>query len=148
MMITRRSVTVGSAALATSAVVLGPGALAAPRRRRRARSAEDGQAVLDWQRICFRTIFTDSTPVTPIPVGVPIMGFVSLTMHRAAQRSGHLGTSSESAAVARAAHDVLSHYYPTMADKLDGDLATTLAEIGPGASRAKGPASELMLRTT
>ena len=50
MMLTRRSVTVGSAALATTAIALGPEALAAPGRRR-GRYAEDGRAVLDWQRI-------------------------------------------------------------------------------------------------
>jgi hypothetical protein len=60
MMLTRRSMTigtVGSVAVAASAVVLGPEALAAPRRRRQARSAEGGQAVLDWQRISIRTVY-------------------------------------------------------------------------------------------
>ena len=58
MMLTRRSVTVGSAALATSALVLGPEALAAPRRRRhRKTSAEGGQVVLDWELITFRTVY-------------------------------------------------------------------------------------------
>ena len=48
MMLTRRSVTVGSAAVATAALALGPEAVAAPSgRRRHARSAEGGQAVLD-----------------------------------------------------------------------------------------------------
>jgi hypothetical protein len=136
MMLTRRSVTVGSAALATSAVVLGPEALAAPRRLRRT-SAESGQTVLDWERIAFRTLYTD-TPVTPIPVGVPILGFVSNAMHHAAQRSAHLGSSSESAAVAQAAHDVLVHYYPAFASKLDADLATTFGVIGAGHERTKG----------
>ena len=138
MMLTRRSVTVGSAALATSALVLGPEALAAPRRRRRKTSAEGGQAVLDWQLITFRTVYpTPLRPTIPIPVGLPILGFVSLTMYRAAQRSAHLGASSESAAVARAAHDVLAHYVPE-ATTLDADLAATFATIGPGHARNKG----------
>jgi len=137
MMLTRRSVTVGSAALATSALVLGPEALAAPRRRRKT-SAEGGQAVLDWQQIMYRTVYpTPLYPTIPIPVGLPILGFVSLTMYRAAQRSAHLGASSESAAVARAAHDVLAHYVPE-ATTLDADLQATFAAIGPGHARNKG----------
>ena len=43
MMLTRRSVTVGSAAVATSALVLGPEALAAPRRRRHAQDVGRGR---------------------------------------------------------------------------------------------------------
>jgi hypothetical protein len=147
MMLTRRSVTVGSAALATSTLVLGPEALAAPRRHRKT-SAEGGQAVLDWQRISFRTVYADLTPVigsippaipapTPVPVGVPVLGFVSMAIHWAAQRSAHLGSSSESAAVAQAAHDVLAHYFPGSTAKLDADLALTLAPIG-GRTRTKG----------
>ena len=41
-----------------------------------------------------------------------------------AQWSAHQGHSSESAAVARAAHDVLAHYFPGSLVKLDADLAT------------------------
>jgi hypothetical protein len=133
MMLTRRSVTIGSAALATSALVLGPEAVAAPRHRLRRTSAESGQAVLDWERICFRTVY----PATPIPIGAPILGFVSLTMLRAAERSAHLGASSESAAVARAAHDVLARYVPA-ATTLDADLQATYDAIGPGHARTKG----------
>src|SRR4051812_26770826 len=106
MMLTRRSLAVGSAAVATTALVLGPDAVASPHRLR-PRSVEDGQAVLDWERIAFRTVYADQTPATPVPVGVPTLGFTALAMYRAAQRSAHLGNSSESSAVARAAHDVL-----------------------------------------
>jgi hypothetical protein len=138
MMLTRRSVTFGGAAVATT-VALEPGALAAaPRRRRRARSAENGHEVLNWERIALRTMYVDSVPATPIPVGVPVLGFASVAMHHAAQRSGHLGTSSESAAVARAAHDVLVHYYPALEAKLDAELATTFGAIGAGPARTKG----------
>jgi len=138
MLLTRRSVTVGSAALATTALVLGPEAVAAPRRRFRKTSAEDGRVVLDWQLISFRSVYPAPLHLTiPIPVGVPILGFVSLTMHRAAERSAHLGASSESAAVARAAHDVLAHYVPGPTT-LDADLAATFASIGAGHERNKG----------
>jgi hypothetical protein len=148
MMLTRRSVTVGSAALATT-LALGPEALAAPRRRRlRKTSLEGGQAVLEWQRISFRTVYADLTPVlgsippavptaTPVPVGLAVLGFVSLAMHQAAQRSAHLGSSSESAAVAQAGHDVLAHDFPGSSAQLDADLALTLEPL-VGHPRTKG----------
>ncbi len=148
MMLTRRSVTVGTAAVATATLALGPEAIAAPHRRRAKPSPEGGQAVLDWQRISFRTVYADLTPVlgstppatpaaTPVPIGAPVLGFVSLAMHKAAQRSAHRGSSSESAAVAQAAHDVLAHYFPGSAAKLAGDLALTLDPIG-GHTKVKG----------
>ena len=62
MMLTRRSVTVGSAASPPRALVLGPEAVAAPRRHRKT-SAEGGQAVLDWELITFRTVY--AVPLTP-----------------------------------------------------------------------------------
>jgi hypothetical protein len=74
---------------------------------------------------------------TPVPTGVPVLGFVALAVHDAATRSARLGASSERAAVATAAHDVLAHYYPGQADKLAADLAASLSGIGP-ARRAKG----------
>ena len=109
---------------------------------------EDGLAVLEWERISFRTVYADMTPVlgstppttpapTPIPIGVPVLGFVSMAIHHAARRSAHLGSSSESAAVAQSAHDVLAHYFPGSSGKLDADLAATLAPIG-GRTRTKG----------
>ena len=59
MMLTRRSVTVGSAAVATTALALGPGAVAAPPHRRRGPplSIEGGQAVLDWEQISIDTVY-------------------------------------------------------------------------------------------
>jgi len=140
MMLTRRSVAVGSAALATSALVLGPEAVAAPRRRRKT-SDEGGQVVLDWEQVTFDTVygpFGTTPPLTPIPLGAPVLGFVSLTMYDAACRSAHLGSSSESAAVAQAAHDVLLNYYPAQASGLQTALDKSLDAIGPGHARSKG----------
>ncbi len=109
MMLTRRSLTLGTVAGAAAATLaprgLLPEALAAS-----GSSSESPQVVLDWERIVFRTVYT--VAATPIPVGVPVLGFVSVAMHRAATRSAEVGASSERAAVATAAHDVLVHYYP------------------------------------
>jgi hypothetical protein len=140
MMLTRRSV-VGSAAVATTALALGPDALAAPGRRRRARSAEGGQAVLDWEQVSFDTVYGvlgTTPPRTGIPVGAPVLGFVSLALYRAASWSAHLGSSSESAAVAQAAHDVLLAYYPGQAGPLQTALDNTMDAVGPGQARTKG----------
>jgi hypothetical protein len=139
MMLTRRSVTVGSAALATATLALGPEAIAAPRRRAKT-SVEGGQAVLDWQATSFATVYgVFGTPlVTPVPIGAPVLGFVSVAMYRAASRSAHLGSSSESAAVARAAHDVLLAYYPGQMGSLGTALDATLSPIGAGHARTKG----------
>ena len=138
MMLTRRSVAVGSAAVATTtALAFSPDAVAT-RPGRPGRSRESGQVLLDWERICFRTVYTDA--LTPVPVGVPILGFVSVAMNDAVARSAHQGASSESAAAARAAHDVLARYHPAPAlrAKLAADLAATYAAIGPGKARARG----------
>ena len=138
MLLTRRSFTVGSAAIVTTALTRGPQAFAAPAHRLGARSATNGQSVLDWQLISFRTVYADQTPATPVSVGVPTLAFASLAMYRAAERSGEVGASSATAAVARAAHDVLAHYFPASRARLDADLATTFAAIGAGHTRTKG----------
>ena len=107
-------------------------------------SPESSQVVLDWERILFRTVYT--TGATPVPVGVPILGFTSLAMHDAAEAARHRGHHSsrhrshpsKAAAVATAAHDVLMHYYPGDAVALDADLATSLAEVPDGRAERKG----------
>jgi hypothetical protein len=134
MQLTRRSLTLGTLAGAAATTLaprgLFPEALAAT-----GASSDNPQVVLDWERIVFRTVYTDTA--TPIPVGVPVLGFVSMAMHAAATRSAHVGGSSETAAVATAAHDVLVHYYPGSAVRLAADLETSLVGIDPPA-RAKG----------
>jgi hypothetical protein len=133
MLLSRRSLTLGTLAGAAAAVVapqdLLPEALAATG------SSESPQVVLDWERISFRTVYADNP--TPVPVGVPVLGFVSVAIHLAATRSAHVGASSERAAVATAAHDVLVHYFPAQTAQLAADLATSLAGVGANA-RAKG----------
>ena len=64
---------------------------------------------------------------TPIPVGVPVLGFTSLAMHRAVENSlRQARASSERAAVVAAAYQVLQHYYPKFRGKLQADRAAGL----------------------
>ena len=134
MLLTRRSFALGTVAGAAAAT-LGPEALLPTAEAATGSSAESPQVVLDWERIVFRTVYTDTA--TPIPVGVPVLGFVSVALHDAATRSAQVSHSSERAAVATAAHDVLVHYYPAQSAPLAADLAASLAGIGP-AARSKG----------
>ena len=131
MHVTRRSFALGAGAGSVS-LALGPELLTAAAS---AASSESAQVVLDWERISIRTIYADA--LSPVPVGVPVLGFVSVALHRAAVRSAHVGHSSETAAVATAAHDVLAHYFPASTTALDADLVTSLAGLS-SRSRDKG----------
>ena len=93
------------------------------------------QVVLDWERILFRTVYTDG--LTPVPSGVPLLGFTSVTMYDAARDALRRG-GDPAAAVATAAHDVLLHYFPTARAKLDADLAASLAQVPDGHAEDKG----------
>jgi hypothetical protein len=95
---------------------------------------QSAQVVLDWERVAFNTIY----PATPIPVGVPILGFTSMAMYDAARTSLHSGRSSEPAAVASAAHDVLSHYVPAAQATLDVALTDSLGAVPDGRAEANG----------
>ena len=95
------------------------------------------QMLLNWERIAFRTVYTDTA--TPIPVGVPVLGFTSLAMHRAVQASlSRNRASSERAAVVAAAYQVLQHYYPALRGKLGADRAASLAAVGSGPAKRFG----------
>lgn len=127
-----------------SAVVLATSMLAAPaatsgsahpdRRHPHDTSTENAQVVLDWERTAFATIY----PATPIPVGVPLLGYTSTAMHDAAMRSTRRHDSSETAAVATAAHDVLVHYVPAAKAALDAQLTTSLGGVPAGAAEDRG----------
>jgi hypothetical protein len=97
-------------------------------------STESGQVVLDWERTAFAAIY----PATPIPVGIPLLGYTATAMHDAVQRSSWHADSSETAAVATAAHDVLLHYVPAAATTLDARLATSLAGVPAGQAKDSG----------
>ncbi|MGH3347448.1 MAG: vanadium-dependent haloperoxidase, partial [Nocardioides sp.] len=100
----------------------------------RAGAAESAQVVLDWERILMQTVY----PATPIPSGVPLLGFTSVAMHDAVTKSMRRPHSSEAAAVARAAHDVLVHYFPASAATLAAHLDTSLAAVTDPEERARG----------
>jgi hypothetical protein len=134
MLLTRRSIALGTLAGAAVAALPVEGLLA-PALAATGESSENPQVILDWQRIALRTVYTD-TP-TPVTVGVPVLGFAWVAAHVAATRSAHVSASSEVAAVATAAHDVLVHYYPGLATRLDADLESSLADTAAHA-RAKG----------
>lgn len=97
-------------------------------------STDSPQVVLDWERVAFATIY----PATPIPVGVPLLGYTSTAMYDAMRASSAHDDSSETAAVAQVAHDVLVHYVPTAAASLDTSLATSLAGVPDGSAQDRG----------
>jgi hypothetical protein len=95
--------------------------------------------VLDWQLISLRTVYAESSPPTPIPVGTLYLGFTSLAIHDAVQEAKDRHASVEAAA-AQAAHDVLAEYFPASAANLAADLAATLAAIPDSSRETRGVA--------
>ena len=83
---------------------------------------------LDWQRTAIRTIFAETTPTPPPPVGAVYLSFTSLAVYDAV-RHVRGGTAVATAAVATAAHDVLWQYFPASRAHLDEDLADSLALV-------------------
>ena len=133
-----RAVLVSAILLAGSALVMPPATSDGPHRRHPhadpPASTESPQVVLDWERTAFATIY----PATPIPVGVPLLGYTSTAMYDAVRWSSWRDDSSETAAVASAAHDVLLHYVPAAAATLDARLATSLAAVPAGTAKDRG----------
>jgi hypothetical protein len=105
-------------------------------------SSHPSGVILDWERTSIRTIYgTDpAAPLTPIPVGVLYLGFVSVAMHDAVTRSLDAPRSSEAAAAGAAAHGVLSEYHPDQQADLDADLDATLAGVHDSSAEATGRA--------
>jgi hypothetical protein len=95
-----------------------------------------GAVAVSWQRIALRTVFTEG--VNPPQTGILYLGFASLAVHDAALESLRRGANSSRAAVATAAHDVLSQYFPASRPNLDADLAATLALVPDGPGEDKG----------
>ncbi|HSK56143.1 MAG TPA: hypothetical protein VK908_12860 [Jiangellales bacterium] len=90
---------------------------------------------VDWQRIALRTIFTENA--TPPQVGALHLAFTSVAVHDAVQATREMGSNAARAAVATAAHDVLSAYFVGSRVNLAADLAASLATVpdGPGETR-------------
>jgi hypothetical protein len=129
-----RGVVLAAALILASPFTLTAGQAAQATERRHPSPQDSAKVVLDWERILFSTVY----PATPIPSGVPILGFTSTAMYDAAETSARRGRSSETAAVATAAHDVLVHYVPAAKAALDTHLATSLATVQDTRAREKG----------
>jgi len=112
-------------------------AAAAPATAAHPHSSPGSSSVIrDWERISLRTIYTDAA--TPIPIGVPYLGFVSLAMYNAVQATDRKHGSA-AAAAAQAAHDVLAAYFSAWAAPLQADLEASLKAIpGRGAAKERG----------
>ena len=85
MSVNRTRAALVSALLLTGTALSAPAATSAASERphRHPTSSESAQVVLDWERTAFSTVY----PVTPIPVGVPLLGYTSIAMHQAVEVS-------------------------------------------------------------
>ncbi|MET1058906.1 MAG: vanadium-dependent haloperoxidase [Nocardioides sp.] len=112
-------------------------------------STGSAHVVLEWEQYSFDAVYP--LPTSSIPGGVPVLGFTSLTMYDAVRASLRHNNSSEDAAVATAAHDILVSYAPRLHDTdpptdttttvitvLDSRLATTLAGVPDGSAEDTG----------
>jgi hypothetical protein len=104
------------------------------------RGVRAAQVVLDWERIAFRTVYGEppAPPTTPIPAGVPLLGFTSMAMYDAVRRSVQRDDSSEAAAAAAAAHGVLRTYFVSDRAMLDTDLQATRDRVPDGRAERVG----------
>jgi len=102
-----------------------PGAVAAP--------PDPTEMALTWQGTALATI-----PFTPAQA--LYLSFTSTAVDRAVRKSLKTEHSSEAAAIARAAHDVLVEYFPASASTLDARLSDSLAEVPDGPAQARGVA--------
>ena len=124
--------------LAAAAIVAGPVPAPAAVPTATAPSAPHvaTQAAMDWQRTALRTVYAERG--TAVPVGPLYLAFTSLAVRDATLTSLHRPRSSETAAIAAAAHGVLTAYFPDSRSGLDADLTTTLASVPDGQAERKG----------
>ncbi len=120
--LTAAAVAVG---LATVAVPGTPGAAADP--------PPPAEIALVWQANALATV-----PFTPAQA--MYLSFTSTAVDRAVGKSIKTANSSEAAAVAQAAHDVLVEYFPASAGTLDAKLAESLVDVPDGPAQNKGVA--------
>ena len=130
-----RTVLASAVLLAGSAFAVPPATSGGPHRTHpQPSTTESAQVVLDWERTAFTSIY----PATPIPVGVPLLGYTSTAIYDAVQSSARHHDSSETAAAATAAHDVLVHYVPGATSGLAAQLVTSLAAVPDGTAEDRG----------
>jgi hypothetical protein len=98
-----------------------------------AEPAEPAEIALAWQGIALTTV-----PFSPAQA--MYLSFTSTAVDRAVRKSLKTAGSSEGAAVARAAHDVLAEYFPASAGTLDTLLAESLADVPDGPAQDTGVA--------
>jgi hypothetical protein len=94
---------------------------------------ESAEIALAWQGTALSTV-----PFSPAQA--LYLSFTSTAVDRAARKSLKTANSSETAAVARAAHDVLVEYFPASAGTLDARLAESLADVPDGPAETTGVA--------
>ncbi len=135
MYLHRPRVALVSAVLLTGSMLVAPAATSGtPHHHKHPTSTESAQVLLDWERTAFAAIY----PANPIPVGVPLLGYTSTAMYDAAKWSMWRHDSSETAAVATAAHDVLAHYTPGALAALDAQLVKSLSGVPDGEAEDRG----------
>lgn len=94
---------------------------------------ESAEIALVWQGTALATV-----PFSPAQ-GL-YLSFTSTAVDRAVRKSLRRANSSETAAVAQAAHDVLVEYFPAASGTLDAMLADSLAGVPDGPAEARGVA--------
>ena len=117
----------GITAAAVGLTVAAPGGSGA------AVTPESAEIALTWQGIALTTV-----PFSPAQA--LYLSFTSTAVDRAAEKSLKTANSSEAAAVARAAHDVLVEYFPGSSGTLDTKLAESLASVPDGPAEDTGVA--------
>jgi hypothetical protein len=120
------------AGLTAAAVAAGLAAVVAPGTPGAAAGEpEPAEIALAWQGTALTTV-----PFSPAQA--LYLSFTSTAVDRAVRKSLKTANSSETAAVARAAHDVLAEYFPASAGALDARLAESLAGVPDGPAETSG----------
>jgi len=115
-----------TAAVAAGLIVTAPGGPGAA-----GVEPESAEIALAWQGTALTTV-----PFSPAQS--LYLSFTSTAVDRAVRKSLKTANSSETAAVARAAHDVLVEYFPASAGTLEAKLAESLAGVPDGPAEATG----------
>ena len=125
----RRPLILATTLLASAPLLVGPPPS-------QAAEPESPAIAMTWEGIALSTVF----PATPAAIAPAYLAYTSRAMHQAARTSLHADGSSETAAVAQAAHDVLVHYFPDAGGTLDTRLTESLAGVPDGAGQDLGVA--------